>query len=247
MRTPVLITLALISIQAFAQPEKKYVRKGNSNYRDGNFQQAEVEYRKALEKEPDSYKADYNLANALYKQKQYEAAAGRYAALAEKETDKENQGRYYYNLGNTHYENKKFKESIEAYKMALRNNPADADAKHNLQLALRMLNEQQQQENQQGKGKENNEKNQDQQNQQNQQDQDQQNQQNNQDQQNQQSNEDQQNQDQQNNQPQQLKGQISPADAERILQALENEEKEVMKRVQDRKEQVSKVPVEKNW
>jgi tetratricopeptide (TPR) repeat protein len=240
MRTTVVIILSLISVQAFAQPEKKYVRKGNSNYKDENFQQAEVEYRKALEKEPDSYKADYNLANALYKQKQYEAAAGRYASLAEKENDKENRSRYYYNLGNTHFENEKFKESIEAYKMALRNNPADADAKHNLQLALRMMKEQQGQEKKQGnEGEENSEKNQDQQNQQNQQ--------NKQDQQNQQSNEDQQNQEQQNNQPQSIKGQITPEDAERILQALENDEKEVMKRVQDRKEQVSKVPVDKNW
>ncbi len=245
MKNLLCILLTAFTVQAFSQSETTSLRKGNSKYKEGNYQQAEVEYRKALEKDPDSYKAEYNMGNALYKQKQYDAAIGRYAELAEKETDKNKKSQYYYNLGNAYFENQKYKESIEAYKMALRNNPSDADAKHNLQFALRMLQEQQQQQNQQGgDNKEKNEQDNNQQNQDNKQDQ--QDNQNSQDQQDNQGNQEQQNQ-QENAQPQPVKGQITPEDAERILQALENQEKEVMKRVQEKKEQVRKVPVDKNW
>lgn len=236
----ILLTMILLSVAAFAQPDKKFVRKGNNDYKEGNYQQAEVEYRKALEENPASYKADFNLGNALYKQKQYDAAAAKYAGLADKESDRQELGRYYYNLGNALYEKKSFQESIEAYKNALRNMPGDMDAKHNLQMALRMLSEQQQQQQQ---NKNDQQQNQDQQQQQ----QDGENQQK-QDQQDQNQQQEQKEQDSQDgNQPQQVKGQISPEDAERILQALENEEKDVMKRVQEKKERTQKVQSDKNW
>jgi Ca-activated chloride channel homolog len=242
MRFLIFILLLPIARDVFPQADRKLVRKGNNSYNDGIYQQAEVDYRKALERDPSSYKADYNLGNALYKQKQYEAAAGRYRALAEKETDQEKLSRYYYNLGNTMFESQKYKESAEAYKMALRNNPDDMDAKHNLQLALQYLKEQQQQQ-------------QKQQNKDNQQGDNDQKKNDRNDQQNQDANQDQQKNDQkgseQNNKDAQQhtpkKGEITPEDAERILQALENEEKEVMKKVQERKEQMRKVPVDKNW
>lgn len=248
MRWMILLTMILISVVAFAQPDRKYVRKGNNNYKEGNYQQAEVEYRKALEGNPASYKADFNLGNALYKQKQYDAAAAKYAGLAEKESDRQKLGRYYYNLGNALFEKKNYQESIEAYKNALRNMPGDMDAKHNLQMALRMLNEQQQQQQQQQQNKNDQQQNKDQQKQQdsgqNQQNQDQKNQ----DQQDKNQQQDQKNQESQDNsQQQQVKGQISPEDAERILQALENEEKDVMKRVQEKKERAQKVQSDKNW
>lgn len=245
MRGMILLTLILFSVAAFSQSDSKFVRKGNNNYKEGNYQQAEVEYRKALEDNPASYKADYNLGNALYKQKQYDAAAAKYAGLAEKEDDRQKLGRYYYNLGNALFEKKSYQESIDAYKNALRNIPGDMDAKHNLQMALTMLNEQQQQQQQ---SKNDQQQNKDQQKQQeggeNQQNQDQQKQ----DQQEKNKQQDQKGQESQDNsQPQQVKGQISPQDAERILQALENEEKDVMKRVQEKKEREQKVQSDKNW
>ena len=162
--------------------------------------------------------------------------------LLKKTRDKKRLGDYYYNYGNTMFENKKYQESVDAYKNALRNNPSDMDAKHNLQMALRMLNEQKQKQN--GNNQQQNKDSKDQKNNKNQQNKDQQNkdQQNK----NQQQNQDQQN-DQSGNQQNMPKGQISKEDADRILQALENEEKDVMKRVQDRKEHAQKVPVDKNW
>lgn len=242
MRLMILLTMILFSVAAFPQADKKFVRQGNNDYKEGSYQQAEVEYRKALEENPASYKADFNLGNALYKQKQYDAAAAKYAGLAEKESDRQKLGRYYYNLGNALYEKKSYQESIEAYKNALRNVPADMDAKHNLQMALSMLNEQQQQQQQQQQNKNDQQQNKDQQRQQgdeNQQKQDQQDQNQPKEQKGQES--------QDGSQPQQVKGQISPEDAERILQALENEEKDVMKRVQEKKERTQKLQSDKNW
>jgi len=238
MKPILVIILAIFSIQANSQADRKYIRKGNSEFEDGQFQQSEIEYRKALEKVPQSYRADYNLGNALYKQKQYDAAATKYATLAEKENDRQNLNRYFYNLGNALYENRKYQESVEAYKKALRNNPGDMDAKQNLQLALKMLQSKNQQQNQ---------KNQDQKDK-DQQNQSQQNntQNKNQQQQNQQQEQNDKN-EQQAKQQQNPKGQISPGDAERILQALENDEKNLMKKIQEQKEHVEKVPLEKNW
>lgn len=244
MRWMILLTMFLISAVVFAQPDRKCVRKGNNNYKEGNYQQAEVEYRKALEGNPASYKADFNLGNALYKQKQYDAAAGKYSGLAEKESDTQKLGRYYYNLGNALFEKKSYRESIEAYKNALRNMPGDMDAKHNLQLALRMLNEQQQQHQNKNGQQQNKDQQKQQDSEKDQQNQDQQNQ-NQQDKNQQQDQKNQESQD--NSQQHQVKGQISPEDAERILQALENEEKDVMKRVQEKKERGQKVQSDKNW
>ena len=204
--------MALTSFQVFSQNERKYIRHGNSQYLKEKYDDAEVQYRKALEKNPGSKKADYNLANTLYKQEKYQAAGTKYLNLAENEKEKRELSRYYYNLGNSLFKENNLKESIEAYKNSLKNNPADMDAKHNLQLAMNMLNVQQQQQNQ-----------------------------DNQQQQQQQEQGDEQKQAQQ--QPVK-KDEISKEDAERILDALEREEDDVLKKLQ---KQVIKVQVDKNW
>ncbi len=247
MKPLLLLIITGTTIGAYAQTDRSHIRQGNGKFEDGRYQDAEIDYRKALEEDPQSFRADYNLGNALYKQKQYDAAALKYAALTKNEKDRQNLDRYFYNLGNAYYENKKYQESVEAYKNALRKNPRDMDAKHNLQLAMRKLEEmkqQEQQQTQQGKDKEQQEKEEQQQEKQKQDQQ--QNEQ-------QQEKEEQENQDpgkepqQQAQQPEQMKGQISREDAERILQALENEEKNVMKRVQEQKQHRQKVPLGKNW
>jgi Ca-activated chloride channel family protein len=227
MKLIIFILLANSAIQAYSQAERKYIRKGNSEYEDGRYQQAEIEYRKALEKDPQSSEADYNLGNALYRQKQYDAAATKYNTLAGKGKDSEYLNRYYYNLGNALFENQKYQESVEAFKSALRNDSRDMDAKHNLQMALKMLNENKQQQNQKDQ------QNKDQGNK-NQQEKNQQQGENN-------------NEEPQPDQMQGSKGQITREDAERILQALENDEKNVMKKVLEQKEHIQQVPLDKNW
>jgi Ca-activated chloride channel homolog len=227
--------LLLFAVDVDGQADRKLVRKGNSDYRQGAYQDAEREYRKALENDPDSYKANYNLANTLYKQKQYDAAAKKYTELLQNETDKDKLSRYYYNLGNTLFQSKKYKESVEAYKNALRNKPGDMDAKHNLQLAMHYLTKQNNQQNQGNKNGNQSDKKQDKNKSQD-------------DMQKPGSDQNQSPRLQNNASPAQgSKEQISPQDADRILQAIENEEKEVMKKAQNRKEHIKKSSVDKNW
>jgi len=232
-----LLPALFISAAGYSQPEQKFIRKGNHEYNDKKFGEAEVNYRKALEKKSTSRKAEYNLSNSLYKQEKYDAAAAKFQGLTQQEKDRNALSRYYYNQGNSLFKANKLNESIEAYKNALRNNPSDEDAKHNLQYALRLKSRQQQQQ-QDNKDQKDNKNNKDQQDQKDQQQQQQQQQQDQQQQQQQQS---------QQQQAQQQKGQISKEDAERLLQALENDEKEVLQKVREKQSQVKRVPVEKDW
>lgn len=243
MKGLVIIIYVFMSLSVNGQAEKRMVRKGNAEFRGGKFQEAEKDYRNARNVNPSSSIANYNLANALYKQNQYDAAAREYEHLTENEKEKDKLSRYYYNLGNTLYQNKKYSESVQAYKNALRNNPGDMDAKHNLQMALRMVSKQENQKNSQSRNDDS--KNKGDQKQPQDQNKDQKKDQNK-DQNNNQNKE--QNKEQGDSKPQPgQKNQISKEDAERILQAIENEEKEVMKKVQDQKEQAKKIPVDKNW
>ena len=230
MKYILILPALFISSALFSQPEQKFIRKGNHEYNDKKYSEAEVNYRKALEKKSTSRKAEYNLSNALYKQDKFEAAATKYHDLSQQEKDHKELSRYYYNLGNSLFKAGKLNESIEAYKNALRNYPSDEDSKHNLQVALRLKNMQQQQQenknNKDGQDKKDQQEKQDQQQQQNQQQQDQQTQQ---------------------QQAQQQKGQISKEDAERLLEALENDEKKVLQKVKEKQSQVKRIPVEKDW
>ncbi len=237
-RIIIIITALFITFLCHAQTaDRKYIRKGNKEYFNKKYEQAEVLYRKALEKNINSRKAEYNLANALYKQNNYDAAAAKYKTLAENEKERNEKSKYFYNMGNALLKENKLDESIEAYKNAIRLNPHDQDAKHNLQIALRMKNG--------GRSLQN------QQNQQNQQNpQGQQNQDNKKQSQNNQQNEQQDRQDKQQqkqSQSQSQHGQISREDAERLLQALENDEKKVLQKVKEKQLQIRRVQVEKDW
>ncbi len=220
MRTLIVIILLLPGVLE-AQQVRNEIRKGNNEYKDGNYNEAELHYRRALEKNPESSPANFNLGNTLYKQDQYEAATSKYELMTNNTSaDKTDMAKYYYNLGNSYFQSKKLQQSIEAYKQSLRLNPNDADAKHNLFLAQQLMKKQQQEQQQNQKNQDKNQQQQEQQQQQQQQ--------------------------QQQKQPQQ-KQQISQQDAERLLEALEQDEKETLKKVEEQKMNVRKVRVEKEW
>ncbi len=247
-----MIVLAMLLLQpVMAQrTERKYVREGNRSYKDGKYANAEVDYRKAREAAKDPIVPDYNLGTALYKQKKYDKAAENFLSVAGKTDENKVKADAYYNLGNTLLEAKKIDEAIAAYKTALKYNPSDMDAKYNLLYALR-LKKQQQQQKQQNKNGQNQQQNND--NRQQQQKQDQQNQQQKQDQQNQQQQQNQNKQDQQqknekqDRQQQPQPGKISKKDAERLLQALANDEKKVQAKVKKAKAKRQRVKTAINW
>ncbi|MCB2221185.1 MAG: tetratricopeptide repeat protein [Bacteroidetes bacterium] len=231
---------------AFAQKENKYIRNGNDQYYEDNYKEAEVDYMKALEKNPESVKGQYNLGGALYKQENYEDASKLYGNVASRAQDDKNKADALFNLGNSYVKAQKYEEAINAYKDALRIDPEDMDTKYNLEYAKKMMQQQQQQQQNQDQNKDQDKK-EDQQ--QDQQQQDQQDQQEKQDQQKQQQD---QQQDQQNNPQQQQQQpqpqQISKQDAERMLEALKNDENKTLEKVKlQQMQKVQAKKVEKDW
>jgi len=236
-------TFVMIAVTAVAQKERKYIRQGNSEFEEANYQNSEVSYRKAVDLEEEkSHQPAFNVGDALYKQEKYEDAITQFESIAELELPKEEKAKVYHNLGNSLLQSNKLKESVEAYKKALRNNPNDQDTKYNLAYAQKKLEQQQQQQQNQDQNKDQN-KDQDQKDQnKDQQDQDQ-----NKDKQDQNKDKNQQDQKDQKEQQQQQKQQISKEDAERILQAIANDEKETQQKVKEEKAAAAKVKTEKEW
>ncbi len=83
-----------------AQSELKLLRNGNNDYKNGKFNEAEIKYRKALEKNNKNYKTLYNLGSALYKQNNYKEAVNVLNELSEKQLDDNIRSKVYHNLGN---------------------------------------------------------------------------------------------------------------------------------------------------
>lgn len=238
----IILLISLLPAILVAQNERKHVRSGNKIYQKAikdttkidtaAFARAETEYRKALEKKPADKYWNFNLADAVYKQTRFDEAAGKFSELAEQMTNPVEKARAYHNLGNSQLMNQKIDESIESYKKALRQNPSDLETKYNLAYAQLLKNQQQQQQNQQ-----NQDQNKDQQKDQEQQQ--------NQDQQNKDQNKDQQ---QQNQQQQQAQNKISKDNAEQLLQALQNDEKNIQDKVKKKQAvEAKRQNVEKEW
>lgn len=227
-----LVAILLISSMAFAQRESGDVRRGNREYKKQNFTEAEVDYRRGLETNKNSYEAHYNLGDALFKQDKYADAQAEFetaAKMLDRKEDKTRFAKAMHNIGNCNFAQQQYDKAVAAYQESLRANPKDNDTRYNLVKAMEMLQQQQQQQNQQ---------NQDQQQQQ--QDQQQQEEQQNQDQQDQQ---EQQQQEQQ--QQEQNEDQMDKETAEQILQALEQDEQDTQEKMQ--RQQGKKRRVEKEW
>jgi len=134
---------------AYSQQNKSHFRAGNELYKEGKYNEAEIEYRKGLSRDAESLTGRYNLANSLYKQKRYQEAGAVLDSLATNTDSDAQKARIYHNMGNAYLENKDYQQSIEAYKKSLRLNPRDEDTRYNLSYALKKLQQQQQQQQQQ--------------------------------------------------------------------------------------------------
>ena len=242
---------SVLSVDAAAQVDRREVRKGNRDFKKENYKEADIEYRKALVKDSLSMAANYNLANTLYRQNDYEQAAKTLERIKEVAPASEYAADYYYNMGDVAIAAKNWQAAVDAFKQSLLRNPGDLNAKENYIYAKKMLeNQQQQQQNNQNDQNQQNEQNQqnDQNKDQNQDDQNEE-QQDNQDQQNDQ-NEDQQdqNQDQQNDQQNGQQPKITPQAAQQMLQAIQAKEKETQEKVKKEKAKaLNSRQKEKNW
>ncbi|MCX6292465.1 MAG: tetratricopeptide repeat protein [Bacteroidetes bacterium] len=234
--------LFLLTLTTTAQnTERKLIRDGNKMYQDKKYSDAEVSYKKSLGMNKNSIPGNYNLGNAYYKEGKFDEASQQYQSVfSNKDVSDDQKAKTLHNIGNSLMQAKKYPESIEAYKNSLKLNPKDNDTRYNLAYAQSMLQQQQQQQ-QQKQDKNNKDKNQDKKDQQ-QKDKQSKDQKDKQDQQG----KDQQKQDKEDQkQAGQKKQNISKEDAEKILQALNNDEKNTQKKL-IRKES-TKIQIEKAW
>ncbi len=229
------ILVLLTPTLAMAQKEYFDVRQGNSDYNKEQYTEAEVNYRKGLDKNGNSFEGHFNLGDALFKQQKYPEAAEEFqkagALLQPKngkytDADKKKLAQVYHNLGNAFYAQQQYDKAVGAYKQSLMANPKDDETRYNLIKAMEMLQEQQQEQQQQNQNQE--------QQQQDQQDQQQQNQQQQQDQQDSQ------------DQPQPEQQEMDREQAEQILQALEQDEQETQDKAK-RQQMQSKFKTDKDW
>ncbi len=221
----------------FAQADRKFIRQGNREYEKEKYSESEISYRRAIDKNKSSGDAVFNSGDALYRQKKFEDAGKQFIESHRMNEDKDKKSASMYNMGNSLLMADKLKESIEAYKNSLKLNPGNMEAKYNLAYAQDMLKkqeQQQQQQQQQNKDNQDQKKDQDKQEDknkdQNQQDQQQQ---------------DQQKQDE--NKQQQQQQEMSKEDAERLLNAIANDEKNVQEKVKLAKAAKARVKTLKNW
>jgi tetratricopeptide (TPR) repeat protein len=231
----VAIVWAMLPLFAAAQ-SSPFLKKGNDLYNQQRYDLAADNYLKAIQRNPNDTASLFNLGNALYQQKQYEASRKSLTATANTVKDRTHKAAANYNIGNTYMAERKWDEAINAYKTTLRNNPQDADAKYNLAYAQQMKKK----EDQKGGGK-NDKKNQDKNQQQNKdknkddkENQDQQQDQNNKD-----------KQDEKEQKPQSQPSKLSQQQADQLLNALQQEEKKLQDKL--KKEKGIPVKLDKDW
>ena len=238
--------LICLCASTWTHAQRKEIVEGNTEYAGGRYRNAEAAYKKSVEKAPQQFIGSYNLGNALYRQNKFDEASQQYLNASANNNVNELQSKSMYNMGNSLLKSEKYSESIEAYKKALRLNPKDEDARYNLSYAQKKLHQQQQQQDQNKDNKDNKDKKDQQKKDQQQDKKDQQ--KKDQEKQNQQKDDqakqDQKKEEQKKQEPKQPK--LSKEEAERMLKALKNDEKDLQKE-KAKKYQVNSNSIEKNW
>ncbi|MBO6306118.1 MAG: tetratricopeptide repeat protein [Paludibacteraceae bacterium] len=128
----ILVCLSIASTSLFAQKEASDVRRGNRQYRKQNYTEAEVNYRRGLEKNKNGYEAHYNLGDALFKQDKYAEAQAEFetaAKMLDKNEDKERYSKAMHNIGNCAFAQQQYGPAVAAFQESLRANPKDNDTR----------------------------------------------------------------------------------------------------------------------
>jgi Ca-activated chloride channel homolog len=202
-----------------SQSADALVRQGNRNYNKQEYDQSLLNYEKALKKSPGNPDAQFNQGDALYRKNDYEKAVASYDDVLQSKADDKTRQSAYYNKGVAEIRQKKLEESIDAWKNALRLNPADSDARENLVKALLEKKKQDQQQQQQNKKDQKDKK----------------------------PKEEKQKQDQnQDNRPKQQQSKLTKQQVEQYLRSLEQREKDVQDKMNQNKNHSLSQP-DKDW
>lgn len=214
-------------LNMMAQSDRNLIRSGNRLFREQNYAKAEVEYRKAISKNPNNAQAVYNLGNALMAQQKDSAAIEQFTKAGKMETSPVRRAKSYHNIGTICQKTRLYSEAIGAYQEALRDNPNDNETRYNLALCKRLLKNQPQQNKQ---NKNNKDKNKD-----NKKDE------------NKDKNKNKDKDKDKQNQQKQPKEQMSKDNAEQLLNAAMQEEKATQQRLKKAMQQQKNRRLQKNW
>lgn len=243
MKKIALYSLLLISFLAKAQNKEKdkNLPKGNEAFLEKKYADAEAEYRVSGSKSPKKAIAPYNLGNAVYRQNQNEEAKHHYAKALKNAKTRTEKHLVFHNIGNTLMKSKDYSGAVEAYKNALRNNPADEQTRYNYALAKKFLKD--------NPPKKDDDKSKDKKNQK----EDEKKNKDNKDDKNKDKNQDQKGQndkdkkDKNQGKPQPQPGGVSKQRLQNLLDAVNNEEKKVQDKVNKQKVHANPKKTEKDW
>jgi len=240
----VMMRLTTISLLMFcllgdsaAQSAHKLLREGDKSYDQEQYDLAEESYRKAKSK-GSAGQGSYNLGNTVYQQERYEEAIDHYKQSVSQLSDPKDQSEALFNLGNAQIQAQQLEDAIESYKEAIDLNPSDDEIRQNLYVAKLMRIEQMKQEQQQQQQEQQQEGDESQQDQQQDQQQGEGQQQDQQPASQDESNEE-------GSEAQEQSMDLSKEDAEKLLQVIENEEKNVQEKL--RKSYGNKKKPKKDW
>ena len=220
-----IITLGCFNLHAQSENYAKFYNKGNK-LSGNNFELAEKNFRIAINDSLSDLKASFNLSNKYYTEGLYDEAISRQIEATKLAKDNSQKHRTFHNLGNALMKKELCSEAVLAYKNALRNDPSDDETRYNLALAKKCEEEQQnddQNKDDQNKDSEDNDN---------------------------QNKNDQNKDDNKSEKPKENKNQqskLSPQQIKNLLKAMENAEKKVQAKVNDKKQKGTKVVSEKDW
>ena len=249
--------------QKVLKESKEFLSEASYEMENNNFSLAEAAYREAIATNPEEDTGKYNLGIAYYDKEMNDVAISRFKQAAVVADTKSDKHKVFHNLGNTFMNEKLYKEAVESYKNALRNNPKDEETRYNYALAKELLEEQEKngggddnKENQEDKQEKEKKENQDNENnKKDKEDGDQKNEQNKgeeeQDKKEGNENEDKRKpeepKDKKQQQPPTEPGKLSPQQVKNLLEAMNNEEKKVQEKINAKKQKGTKVKPEKDW
>jgi tetratricopeptide (TPR) repeat protein len=251
LNTNISLIFILLSVAGIAQEEKMALRKGNDAYHGGKPMEAANNYKKSLKEKQTYYKANFNLGDAYYKTAEliksgkipppnkkmtpdsaanlvYDQAAEQFEVVAKSVSNADTIQKAWHNYGNAKLMQKNYEDAIFGYKKALKLNSKDEDTRYNLAYAQKKLAEQQKNQNKNDDKKDQDKKDQEKKDQEKKEKEDI----------NNKNNKDK----QEAQQPQ-----MSKEQAEKMLNALKNDEKKMQSLRKKKGDPANKVKVEKDW